>query len=132
MKYILGHACALIKEAARTGEISINVAEKWSHEPEAKQREYLRLSRIERGIRKKARHLVAAELPHVTQSKPDKQVMSLSHLVTLVCQLTTSAPQRSKEFDSIEVMLVDGPGRAIFVTAELIRALTTQEEALVR
>jgi hypothetical protein len=121
-----------LKEAARTGEVSINLVDKWSHEPEPQQHEYLRLLRIERGIRRKARHLVAAELAHVTSSKPNGQVIRLSDLVTLVSQLTTIAPERSKEFDSIEVKLVDGPGRAIFVTEELIRALRPQQEVYVR
>jgi hypothetical protein len=132
VKYILAHACMPLKEAARTGEISINLADKWSHEPEAKQHDFLRLLRIERGIRRRARHLVAAELAHFTPSKPDEQVIRLSDLVTLVNQLTSIAPERSKEVDSIEVKLVDGPGRAIFVAEELIRALTPQQEVLFR
>jgi hypothetical protein len=41
-------------------------------------------------------------------------------------------PERSKELDSIEVKLVDGPDRAIFITRELIRALTPQQEVLVK
>jgi hypothetical protein len=42
------------------------------------------------------------------------------------------APERSKELDCIDVKIVDGPGRAIFITEELIRALTPQQEVLVR
>jgi len=132
VKYILGHACSPIKEAARTGEISINLADKWSHEPESKQQEYLRLLRIERGIRRKARDLVAAELAGVSPSKSDEQVIRLSDIVGLVHQLTAIAPEQSREFGSIEVRVVQGPGRAIFVTEELIHALTSQQKALVR
>jgi hypothetical protein len=132
VKYILDHASSPLKEAARTGEISINIADKWSHEPESKQQEYLRVLWIERGIRRKARHLVAAELAHITPSKHNERVVRLSDLVTLVSQLTTNAPERSKEFDSIEVKVVNGPGRTIFVTEELIRALTPQQETLLR
>jgi hypothetical protein len=130
VKYILDHACSPLKEAARTDEVSINLADKWSHEPEAKQHEYLRRSRIERGIRRKARHLVAADLARIAPSKPDERVIRLHDLVTLVNQLTAIAPERSNEFDSIEVKLVDGPGRQIFITGELIRALTAQQEVL--
>lgn len=132
VKYILSHACSPLKEAARTEEISINLADKWSHEPEARQCEHLRLKRIERGLRRKARHLVAAELARVAPSKPDDRAISLSDFVTLVSRLTTIAPERSKEVDAIEVNLVDGPGRAIFVTEKLIRALTPQQAVLVR
>src|SRR5260370_30447432 len=53
-------------------------------------------------------------------------------LVTLVNRLTMISPERSKELDSIEVNIVGGPGRAIFVPGELIRALTPQQEVLVR
>lgn len=132
VKHILAHACSSLQQAVRTRELSINLADKWSHEPDARQREYLRLLRIERGIRRKARHLVAAELAHVARAKPDEQTIRLSDFVTLVSRLTTIAPERSKEFDCIEVKLVDGPGRAIFVTEELFRALTPQQEMLVR
>jgi hypothetical protein len=132
VKYILEHACSPLKEAARTREISINLADKWSHEPDAKQHEHLRVTRIERGIRRKARHLVAAELARVVPSKPDEQVIRLLDFVTLVSQLTAIAPERSKEFDTIEVKLVDGPGRAVFITGELISALNSLQEVLVR
>jgi hypothetical protein len=131
VKYILTHACSALKEAARTVEISINLAEKWCHEPDAKQRENLRLLRIKRGIRRKARHLVAVELAQVAPLKRDEQVIRLSDLVALVNRLTTIAPERSKEFGSIEIKLVDGPGRAIFPTAELIRVLTPLQGMLV-
>ena len=132
VKYILTHACSALKEAARAHEISINLAEKWSHEPDAKQHEYLRLLRIERGLRRKARHLVAAVLAHVAPSKRDEQVIRLSDLVSHANLLTMIAPERSKELDCIDVKIVDGPGRAIFITEELIRALTPQQEVLVR
>ncbi len=62
----------------------------------------------------------------------DEQIIRLSDFVTLVSQLTTIAPERSKELASIEVKLVDGPGHAIFVTEELIRALRPRQETLVK
>jgi hypothetical protein len=132
VKYVLLHACSQLKEPARAGEVSINLVEKWSHEPDAKQHEYLRILRIERGIRRKAKHLVAANTARVTPSKRDEQVIRLSDLVALVNRLTTIGPERSWELDSIDVNLVDGPGRAVFITRELIRALTPREEVLVR
>jgi hypothetical protein len=61
VKYILANSCSALREAASTGEISINLAEKWSHDAESKQQENLRLVRISRGLKKKARHLVAAQ-----------------------------------------------------------------------
>jgi hypothetical protein len=132
VKYILTHACSQLREAARANEVSINLADEWSHEPEANQRECLRVVRIARGIRRKARHLVAAELARCAPSSGDEQVISLSDLVTLVNRLTTIAPERSKEIGSVEVKLVDGPGHAMFITAELIRALEPLREVFVR
>lgn len=131
VKYVLSHACAPLYEAARTGEISINLADKWSHESDAQQRESLRQVRIERGLRKKARQLVSAELAHVTLSNPEEQMIRLSDLVTLLSRLTTTAAERSKEIDSIEVKVVDGPGQAIFVTEELMRTLRPQQDVLI-
>jgi hypothetical protein len=132
VKYILTHACGPLQEAARTGEISINLAEKWSHEAAPKQREYLRLSRIQRGIKKKARHLVSAEVVRTAPSNRDEQVFRLSDLVTLVNRFTSTAPEATEEIDAIEVKLVDGPGRAIFITGDLFRVLAPQQEVLVR
>ena len=132
VKYVLTHACPQIREAARANEVSINLADEWSHEPEANQREYLRVIRIERGIRRKARHLVAVELARCAPCRGDEQAISLSAFVTLVNRLTTIAPERLKEIDSIEIKLVDGPGRSIFVTAELIHALEPLREVFVR
>jgi hypothetical protein len=132
VKYILTHACSPLRDAARKGEISINLAEKWSHEPDPKQHEYLRVLRIDRGLRRKARHLVTAELARVAPSKRDEPVVRLSDLVSLANRLTMIAPERLKELDSIEVTQVDGPGCAIFITKELIRALTPHQEVLVK
>ena len=129
VKHILTHACSSLLEAARTEEISINLADKWSHTPEAVQQENLRRLRIERGIRKKARQLVAAHSAEL--SKADEPVFRVSDLVRIVNQLTNIAPEQSNELGSIEVNLVSGPGRAIFVTEELLQALRPQHEVLI-
>jgi hypothetical protein len=42
------------------------------------------------------------------------------------------APEQSNELGSTEVNLVSVPGRAIFVTEELIEALRPRHEALFR
>jgi hypothetical protein len=128
VKYILAHACSSLREAARAGEISINLADKWSHEPEAKQQEHLRLLRIERGIRKKARQLVAAHLVEPSASKANERVFKMSDLIRIANQLATIAPEESNELRSIEVNVLSCPGRAIFVTEELIQALRSQQE----
>jgi hypothetical protein len=128
VKYILAHACVPIQEAARTDEISINLAEKWSHEPESRQLESLRVFRIERGIRKKARHLVAAEVAATPVSEPHQPVITLSDFVGFIRQLTASNPEEFDEFGSIEIRSVRGAGRAIFVTEELLNALKSRQK----
>lgn len=132
VKRIRAHACLSLLEAVRTQEISINLADKWSREPEAEQPEHLRRFRIQKGIRKKARQLVAAHLAKGSLSKTDERVFRVSDLVRLLNQLTDTAPEQLDELGSIEIDLVAGPGRAIFVTQELIEALRPQHEALFR
>ena len=92
----------------------------------------MRRLRTERGIRKKARRLVAAHLAESSLSKADEPVFGVSGLVRIVNQLTDIAPEQSNELGSIEGNLVSGPGRAIFVTEELIQALRPQHEVLTR
>lgn len=127
VKYILTHACLSLREAARASEISINLADKWSHDPEAEQQEHLRLVRIERGIRKKARQLVAAHLAESSASTANERVFKMSDFIRIANQLATIAPEESNELGSIEVNVLSGPGRAIFVTEELIQALKSQQ-----
>ena len=134
VKHILTQGCSTLLQAARTEEVSVNLAEKWSHEPERQQQEHLRLCRIERGVKRKARHLVAAHLARVSPSARDRQLMKLSDLVGLVnqFQLDSSTEDQTVDVNSIEVELVDAPGRMVFVTEELIRCLTPVQGILLR
>jgi hypothetical protein len=129
VKQILTHACSPLLQAARIEEVSINLAEKWSHEPERQQQEHLRLFRLERGLKRKARHLVASHLARMSPPALDRRVMKLSDLVGLLNQLDSST-----EIDvaSIEVRLVDAPGRMVFVTEELIGSLAPAQGILLR
>jgi hypothetical protein len=113
-------------------EISINLADKWSHEPEAEQQELLRRIRIERGIKKKARQLVAAHLAEISSPDGNESAFRVSDLVRLSNQLASTAPDQSNELGAIVVNVVSGPGKAIFVTEELIQALNPQQTVLVR
>ena len=119
VKNILTHACPSLLQAAREEEVSINLADKWCLEPEGQQQEYLRRMRIERGIKRTARILVAANLARVSPSTRDRQAIRLSDLVGLL-----------DDIGSIQVEIVDAPGKAIFVTKELIHSLTLQQEVL--
>jgi uncharacterized protein HemY len=132
VRRIRAHACSSLLEAARTEELSINLADKWIHKPEAEQQEHLRRFRIEKGIRRKARQLVAAHLAKDSVSKASERVFTASDLARLLNQLTDMTPEQLDELGSIEINLIAGPGRAIFVTEELIEVLRPQHEALFR
>ncbi len=119
---ILEHACSSTKQAARDKEISIHRADQWSRETEAQQLENLRLLRIERGIRKKARNLVA----EVLASQPDEGVLTVSDLLRLLVQVSTMSPKQSEEFGPVAVRRLRVPGKDIYVTDELIQASRPQ------
>jgi len=129
VKCILQHACSALSEAARTSEISINLAEKWSRKPEPEQQESLRLRRIERGIRRKARHLVAAHPAIAGASESKEQVIRLADFLKLVQQLSVAAPEQSNALGSIEVKLVAGLGRAVLAPKEIFLSFTSCERA---
>ena len=119
VKYILMHACTQVQETVRTEEISINLADKWSREPEAKQIESLRVLRIERGIRRKARQLVTAEVAKQSLASQAEQEMRLLDIVEIVNKLTVNEQYQAIEFASIQVGVLDVPGPAIFVNKKL-------------
>jgi hypothetical protein len=120
VKNILAHACSSLLLATRTRELSINLAEKWSHEPHAQQQEYLRLRRIERGLKKTARNLVAGHLGRLSPSMQSRHVIRFTDLVELL-----------KDTGTTDVEIVDAPGRTIFVTKELVDSLTPRQGVLI-
>ena len=130
VKQILMHACSILLQAVRTEEVSINRAEQWSYEPEKEQRERLRLFRIERGIKRKARTLVAA-IARAASSARRQQPMKLSDLIELVNRLASNNEEQTID-STIEFELVDIPGRIVFVTEELARSLRSVQEILVQ
>jgi len=123
VKRILTHACSAVQQAARSREISINLAEKWSHEPAAQQLENLRLRQIHRGIRRKARELVMAHIRELSQSKPD--ICYMSDLLRLVTRLSTMSADESSDLGPVAIGSVSVPGKGVFVTEELLQAFKT-------
>jgi hypothetical protein len=123
---ILDRACSSTRQAARDKEISINKAEKWSRQTEAQQTENLRILRIERGIRKKARNLVARLVV-----QPDEGVLTTAHLQRLLQRVSTMSPEQSKAFGPVVFGCLHVPGKAIYVTDELVRAFEPQQEVLI-
>jgi hypothetical protein len=125
VKRILTHACSAVQQAARRREISINLAEKWSHEPAAQQLENLRLRQIHRGIRRKARELVMAHIRELSQSKPDICAFHMSDLLRLVRRLSAMSADESSDLGPVAIGSVSVPGKGVFVTEELLQALKT-------
>lgn len=115
VKNVLTHACSSLQHAARQNEVSINLADKWCLEPVAQQQENLRLKRIGRGIDRKATNIVAAYLARFSSSKRNGEVIKLSELLALL-----------SDTGSVDVEIVDAPGRTICVTKDLIRSLTSR------
>jgi hypothetical protein len=112
--------CSTLLQAVRTREVSINLADKWSHEPHVRQQEYLRRRRIERGLKRTARNLVAKHVARLSPSTLEREVIQFLDLVGLL-----------NDAGFIEVEIVDAPGRTIFVTKELIDSLKPRQGALV-
>jgi len=119
VKNVLTHACSSLLQAARTKEVSINLADKWSSEPAVKQQEHLRLFRTERGIQKKARTL-AADIARLTGNS---QVIEQTDLASFLNQLPENTADLATAVGSVEVAVVNAPGRRVFVTEELMDSL---------
>lgn len=130
VKRILMRACSPLLEAARSEEVSINLAEKWSGAPQMRQQECLRHFRIQRYVKRKAQNLVTAHVAQVSQSARERQPMKLSDLVGLVNQMASSTENQTIDVNSIDVELLDAPGRIVFVTKEPIRSLTPVQGTL--
>ncbi|HYM79114.1 MAG TPA: hypothetical protein VE377_24275 [Candidatus Dormibacteraeota bacterium] len=120
VKVILDKAHSFVQAAARTGEVSINLAERWSHESHVRQLERLRQSRIEWGIRRTARKVISS---YQKVSEATRPVFTLTDLLGLVSYLPVLGQDRSSAFGLVDVRLVSLPGKAIYVTEELFSAV---------
>ena len=123
VKRILAHADSSVQCAARCREISINVAERWSHESPAQQMENLRVRRLQCGIKKKAKYLVSAHVRKLRQCEPDLNVRTL---LALVERLAAMSRHESDQLGPVVIGSVDVPGKAILVTEELLQTLRQQ------
>jgi hypothetical protein len=106
-----------IIKALRERELSIHRAWLWSKLSAEEQREKLWLNQSKRGIGKTIRHLLSPYLP-----KNSPPALNVGDLIKLVSAL------QSGKLDSVRVVSINVPGRAIFVTEELFRTLEAQEE----
>jgi len=125
-------AHATVVEALRAGEISIHKAWRWSNESPTKQLENLRLRRLERGIKKKARALVVEHQAATLRSVPDPRSFTVRDLVGLVNYLSATSIDESGELGPVVMATLDVSGRGIYVTQELLRAFRHKQKGFVK
>ncbi len=117
VKQLMTAAHPDIIQALREKELSIHRAWSWSKLSPEEQREKLFQNRSERGIARTIHDLVSA---HVRKNSP---------VVTQSVDLTQFASAlQSGKLGSVTVVSINVPGKAIFVTDELVRTLDAQRE----
>jgi hypothetical protein len=101
-----------IQAALRAGEISIHRAWRWSKAPAEKQTEALRSHRSRSGVRKIIRALIS-------QHRDNCRRDSLDFDRLFACLSSMSSSDRER----VSVGVINTPGKAIFLTAELLQVL---------
>ena len=104
-------------QALRNGEVRIDRAWKWSKKSPEEQREALWRYQSERGIRKTIQNLLS---PY--RSKSPRTAPEVGDLTKLLSVL------QSGKLDSVRVISINVPGKAIFVTEDVTRTLESEEE----
>ena len=117
VKQLIVTADADLLEALRSGEIRIHRAWLWSKLPPEAQREELRTYRSERGVKKTIRNLLAQHRP---KNSPD--VVGIGDLARRLSAVESS------RIGPVRVAVIKVPGRAVFISEELFRALGLQKE----
>ncbi len=119
VKQVMTTACRELLDALRNGEVSIHRAWLWREMSFENQRRELMLYRGERGVRKTVRRLASK---HMSKNTVSAESLGLAGLAQRLSQL------RSTQLSSVAVAAVDVPGKAVFVTEELLQLLPAQEE----
>lgn len=117
VRQLMTTAHSEVLQALRSGEIRIHRAWLWSKASPEKQRKELWHYRSKRGIGKTIRTLVARHRSKSPSTAPD-----VGDLIRLLCAL------ESGKLAPVGVVVINAPGRAVFLTEELFRTLGSQEE----
>ena len=117
VKQLLGTAIPKLVEALRDSEVSIHRAHQWSQKAANEQHDALWRYRSDRDFRK---------IRVKTRSQCPSMVLSNEPKATDLIRLLVAA--QAGETDSIRLASVNLPGRAVYVTEELFRAMGSQEE----
>jgi hypothetical protein len=91
------------------------------------QRDKLRRYRIERGLKKTARMLVARHRPETSRGTTDSLSPTVVDLENLVKHMSGS---QFCKIGPVAMAIIDAPGQAIFLTEKLFQALKAQQASL--
>ena len=121
VKQVVTTAPAELQDALRNGEVSIHRAWLWRAMSSENQRRALMLYRGERGVKRTIRHLISK---HMSNNAVSTESVGFAGFARRLSHL--QSPQHA----SVVVAAVDVPGKALFVTEELLRLLPAQEELI--
>src|SRR5271157_190927 len=119
VKQVMTTACTELQDALRNGEVSIHRAWLWREMSSENQRRALMLYRGEKGVRKTIRRLISK---HMSKNPVSAENLGVAGLARRLSQL------QSPQLGSVAVAAVNVPGKAVYVTEELLRLLPAQEE----
>lgn len=108
VKQLIMHAHPALLEALQTGEVRIHRAWLWSKLSRPRQQEQLWQYRSERGVKKKIHALISRH-----ESRP-----AIHDVAGLLKGLAAS-----QELGTIQINVTQAPGRALFITQELLDSL---------
>src|SRR6266849_6671635 len=104
--------------ALQSGEIRIHRAWLWRTLTQERQREQLRLHRLKRDLREKAKTLISKH--RVEMSDPSLTIGDLNY----VAERLSALPSREHgESEPVVIGLIDVPGKGVFLTKELFQSV---------
>lgn len=122
VKQVMATTCTELQDALRGGEVSIHRGWLWREMSSENQRRALMLYRGEKGVKRTIRRLISK---HMSKNAVSAESIGFAGLARRLSQL------QSPHLSSVAVAAVDVPGKALFVTEELLRLLPAQEELLI-
>jgi hypothetical protein len=132
VKQLSKTAHPIVEQALRAGEISIHKAWQLSKEPPQTQIENLRRRRLERGISRKARTLVAEHKAAANPPSVHPLSLDMPEVLILVKSLSTMSIDESSEFGTVDMATLDVPGKGIYLTKELVQAFRLEYGGLIK
>jgi hypothetical protein len=111
--------------ALQSGEIRIHRAWLWRTFTQERQREHLRLYRMERGLKQKAKTLISKH--RVKTPTTATPLLVTTAAFTAVANLLSAMPSyQIGQSQPILIGVLDVPGKGVFLTKELFQAARTQ------